>query len=83
MKVMSLKSSAGLQGPLFTWFLSQQGALPLPIYEFSYDDLFTNNITLASPILLKEKRRFLFYILYLFHDQLIYTYIAIYICILK
>lgn len=31
MKVISLKSSAGLQGPLFTLFLSQHGVLPFPI----------------------------------------------------
>lgn len=28
---MSLESSAGLHGPLFTWLLSQHGARPFPI----------------------------------------------------
>ncbi|CAJ1958147.1 unnamed protein product [Sphenostylis stenocarpa] len=34
MKAMSLRSSAGLQGPLFTWVLSQHGALPFPMVKF-------------------------------------------------
>ena len=82
MKVMSLKSSAGLQGPLFTWLLSQQGALPFPIS-------LSLSLSLSSRIYLKRKDLLLVSprlwqtcgFTYHFSHIYICVYIDIYVCV--
>jgi hypothetical protein len=56
MKVMSLKSSDGLQGPLFTWLLSQHGALPFPMNDLSTTrSLLFNSTASTFSIYTKER----------------------------